>query len=276
MPKAQKRSIFFISDSTGITVEMLGHSLLAQFKNQNFHQVTLPFVNSTEKAHKAAQTITEAAQIDTSRPIVFSTLIHKDIVDIISATNCLFFDYLRQFIAPLEAELGLRASRAVGSLHSDYDPAQYFGRMNAINFSLTHDDGLGLSDLNTADVVLCGVSRCGKTPTCLYLAMQFGIKAANYPFIPEDLTGKELPKILHPCRSKLFGLTIDPIRLQQVRRERRADSQYCALENCEFEIKAAERIMRGAGLQILDTTAKSIEELATTILQLGKFERNIY
>ena len=116
-------------------------------------------------------------------------------------------------------------------------------------------------------MILVGVSRCGKTPTSLYLAMQYAIKAANFPLIPEDFDRGQLPATLQPYRKKLFGLTIQPERLSEVRNERRPGSQYASLEQCRDEVAAAERMMRREGISWLSTTTKSIEEISTTIME---------
>ena len=271
-----KRSAFFISDRTGITAEMLGHSLLTQFDTIAFNEITLPFVDSVEKAHATVAQINAQAVKDGLRPLSFSTLVNNEISAVVATANALFLDCFEIFIAPMERELGVHASHTVGRSHSASDFVNYHHRIEAVNYSLSHDDGVSARDLTEADVILVGVSRCGKTPTCLYLSMQFGIRAANYPLIPEDFSSMQLPGQLKALRKRLYGLTIKPDRLQQIRNERRPGSTYATLINCEFEVREAESLMRQEGIPYLDTTSKSVEELATTILQEAKLLRRVY
>jgi hypothetical protein len=273
---AQKRTAFFVSDRTGITAEMLGHSLLTQFDEVPFNEVTLPFVDSVDKAHEAVRRINEQATHDGTRPIVISTLARTEIAQVVGTANALFLDCFEIFISPLERELGKSASHVIGRTHNVSDFVNYHHRIESVNYTLSHDDGLSSRELGDADVILIGVSRSGKTPTCLYLAMQFGIRAANYPLIPEDFEMSELPGQLQPLRSKLYGLTIRPERLHRIRTERRPGSKYATLGNCEFEVREAEALMRQEGIPYLDATTKSVEELATTILQEAKLVRRIY
>ena len=271
-----KRTAFFVSDRTGITAEMLGHSLLTQFDGVGFNEVTLPFVDSVEKAQEVVKQINSQAAAEGMRPIVISTLARTEIAQVVGLANALFLDCFEIFISPLERELGLRASHAIGRSHSVSDFVNYHHRIEAVNYTLSHDDGVSTRDLNDADVILVGVSRSGKTPTCLYMAMQFGIRAANYPLIPEDFSSMQLPVRLRTLHGKLHGLTITPERLQQIRTERRPGSQYATLANCEFEVREAEALMRQEGIPYLDATSKSVEELATTILQEARLVRRIY
>jgi regulator of PEP synthase PpsR (kinase-PPPase family) len=273
---AQKRSAFFISDRTGITAEMLGHSLLTQFEMVSFNEITLPFVDTIEKAHVTVTQINEQAAADGARPLVFSTLVNQDISAVVATAEALFLDCFEIFILPLEKELGVPASHAVGRSHSANDFANYHHRIDAVNFALAHDDGVSSRDIAEADIILTGVSRCGKTPTSLYLAMQFGVRAANYPLIPEDFSRMRLPSDVEPLKQRLYGLTIRPERLRQIRNERRPGSLYATLANCEFEVREAETLMRREGVPFLDATSKSVEELATTILQAAKLVRRIY
>jgi regulator of PEP synthase PpsR (kinase-PPPase family) len=271
-----KRTVYFVSDRTGITAQMLGQSILSQFKDVSFHQIALPFVDSIEKAREAAEVINLSAQTSGVRPIVMSTLADSTMAGIIAECDALYLDCLGMFIAPLEIELGMPSSHTIGVAHSTSNWMMYHQRIEAVNFALSHDDGLGTAELDSADVVLVGVSRCGKTPTCLYLALQFGVRAANFPLIPEDLEKHTLPESLRHCRDKLYGLTIDPQRLQQIRSERRANSHYASLENCRAEVRSAERIMQQEQLLVLDTTNQSIEELSALILQKAKLRRQVY
>lgn len=273
---ADQRTVYFISDSTGITAEMLGQSILSQFEPVNFLPITVPFVDTAEKAHAAAAAIDKSARETRSRPLVFSTLVNPELIAIISKTNALFLDCLGMFVNPIEKELGVRSSHTVGLSHAADDVKEYFERMEAVNFTLAHDDGLGATELSSADVVLIGVSRSGKTPTSLYMALQFGIRAANYPLTPEDLDKQELPKYLLDCKSKVYGLTIDPVRLHQIRESRRAGSTYSSLENCRSEVQRAEKFMKQAGVPTFNTTTRSIEELSVMIMQRANLKRHLY
>ncbi|SNS77290.1 hypothetical protein SAMN06265795_106127 [Noviherbaspirillum humi] len=264
-PVAQ-RTVFFVSDGTGITAETFGHSLLSQFELR-FKQIRMPFIDTVEKAHDAVMEINEACRKDGNRPIVFSTLVKSELSQIIRQADGLHMDLIQTFVEPLEQELGVKSTHTIGRSHNIADSEDYKNRIEAINFSLAHDDGQSHQNLEAADVILVGVSRSGKTPTSLYLAMQYGIKAANYPLIPEDFERGKLPSGLLPFRRKIFGLSIAPDRLAEVRNERRPGSKYAAIENCRYEVNEAEKMMRREGIRWLSSTTKSIEEIAAMILQ---------
>ena len=277
MSKPPIRTVFFISDGTGITAETLGHSLLAQFQDCRFRQVRIPFVDDLDKAIDCANQIREAGAEDGVRPIVFSTLVNPVTVEGLRRADAHFIDLFEQFIGPLEQELGIKSTHAVGRFHGIADSTDYKNRIEAINFAMAHDDGVSSDgELAEADVILVGVSRSGKTPTSLYLAMQFGVKAANYPLIPEDFERNVLPGELHKYRNKLFGLTIAPERLSQIRNERRPNSRYASLENCRYEIDAAQKLMRRENIRWLDSTTQSIEEISATILQAVRLDKHSY
>jgi regulator of PEP synthase PpsR (kinase-PPPase family) len=269
------RTVFFVSDGTGITAETFGHSLLSQFE-MRFRQIRLPFIDTLDKAYDAARKINEAFATDGQRPIVFSTLVKPDLSNVIRKANGMHMDLIQTFVAPLEQELGLMSTHTIGRSHNIVDSQEYKNRIEAINFSLTHDDGQSHKNLAAADVILVGVSRSGKTPTSLYLAMQYGIKAANYPLIPDDFERGRLPSSLPPFRDKIFGLSITPERLSEIRHERRAGSKYASIENCRYEVNEAELMMKREGIRWLSSTTKSIEEIATTILQEIKPDRRDY
>jgi len=268
------RTVFFVSDGTGITAETFGHAVLTQF-DLRFRQVRLPFIDTLDKAHEANRKINEAAS-DGQRPIVFSTLVKPDLSAVIRQANGMHMDLIQTFVAPLEQELGVKSTHTIGRSHNIVDSEEYKNRIEAINFSLAHDDGQSHKNLAAADVILVGVSRSGKTPTSLYLAMQYGIKAANYPLIPDDFERGKLPSSLPPFRSKIFGLSITPERLSEIRHERRAGSKYASIENCRYEVNEAELMMKREGIRWLSSTTKSIEEIATTILQEIKPDRREY
>jgi regulator of PEP synthase PpsR (kinase-PPPase family) len=269
------RTVFFVSDGTGITAETLGHSVLTQFE-MRFRQIRLPFIDTVDKAHAAARRINEAAEQDGQRPIIFSTLVQSELASVIRQCSGLHMDLFQTFVAPLEQELRVKSTHTIGRIHNVVDTEEYKNRIEAINFSLAHDDGQSHKNLAEADVILVGVSRSGKTPTSLYLAMQYGIKAANYPLIPDDFERGKLPSALPPFKHKIFGLTITPERLSEIRNERRAGSKYASLENCRYEVNEAEAPMRREGIRWLSSTTKSIEEISTTILQEIKPDRREY
>jgi regulator of PEP synthase PpsR (kinase-PPPase family) len=272
---ANRRTVFFVSDGTGITAQMLGHSLLTQFEGVQFNQVTLPFVDSTERAEECVARISAEAR-GNGQPIVFSTLVNNDVREVVRRADALVIDFFESFIDPLEAELGIRSSHTIGRSHSAMDKQEYAQRMEAINFSMAHDDGASHRELGQADVILIGVSRSGKTPTSLYLALQFGVKAANYPLIPEDFHRAKLPEALRAQKPRLYGLTIAPERLHEIRKERRPGSRYADLDNCRFEVAEAEALMRREGIRSINSTTKSIEEIATTILRELRIHRHVY
>ena len=264
---AIKRTIFFVSDGTGLTAEALGHSLLTQFEDVEFTQIRIPFLDNTDKAREAVDRINATGEKDGMRPIVFTTLVNQDLAAIVHQADAYSLSFFETFLAPLEAELGVKSSHTVGRSHGSADSSDYKKRIESINYTLAHDDGITDRDLEQADVVLVAVSRCGKTPTSLYLAMQFGLKAANFPLIPEDFDRGRLPGTLEKHRPKLFGLTIQPERLASIREERRPNSRYASLANCRHEVIEAEKMMRREGIRWLDSSSKSIEEIATTVLQ---------
>jgi regulator of PEP synthase PpsR (kinase-PPPase family) len=271
------RTVFFVSDGTGITAETFGNSILNQFPAKPRH-VRRPFIDTVDKAAAVVEEINAVTEREGKRSIVFITLIDDAVRSIVTGAGCkgMVLDMFRTFVEPLEQELGVKSNHRVGRFSDASDSAEYNNRIEAINFSLAHDDGQSARNLDIADVILLGVSRSGKTPTSLYLAMQHGIKAANYPLIPEDFERGHLPKPLQPFKRKCFGLTIDPERLSQIRHERRPDSKYAALANCRYEVSAAESMMRREGIAWLSSTHKSIEEIATTILRDLRPDRLIY
>jgi regulator of PEP synthase PpsR (kinase-PPPase family) len=269
------RTVFFISDGTGITAEMLGHSLLTQFEGIRFNQTVIPFVDSVEKAQGCVERLAQAAQVTGTRPIVFTTLVDQSIREIIRQADCLVLDFFENFLDPLEAELKAKSTHTVGRTHG-HGNKDYQERIEAINFSLAHDDGQSARELDKADVILVGVSRSGKTPTSLYMALQFGIKVANCPLIPEDFERGQLPTALEKHRQKLYGLTIAPERLAEIRNERRPGSKYASLENCRHEIARAEAMMKRYDIPWLNSTTRSIEEIAAKILQDIRLERRVF
>ena len=273
---SDQRSVFFLSDRTGITAETLGHSLLTQFEGVTFRKTTLAFLDTVEKGHEAVAKINQAAIQDGAKPLLFSTLLDDEVREIIDTSDGLLLDFFDTFINPLELELGIHSAHAAGRSHGMGVYSDYKARIDAVNFAMGSDDGNTLRDFPDAEVILIGVSRSGKTPTSLYLALQYGIHAANYPIIDEDLESPRLPECLRPYRDKLFALTISPERLQQIRSERRPDSTYASIQQCRYEVRAAEAMFRAENIPHLDTSAVSIEEIATTILQQAGLKRRLY
>ena len=270
------RTAFFISDGTGITAETFGNAILAQFDFKP-RRVRLPFVDTPDKAHQAVRQINHVAELEGKKPLVFTTVVDRQTLSIIQeGCKGMLMDMFGTFVQPLEHELAIKSHHRVGRFSDVSKSREYHDRIEAINYSLAHDDGQSNRDLTAADVILVGVSRSGKTPTSLYLAMQHGLKAANYPLIPEDFDRRQLPPALAPHKKKLFGLTIAPERLSEIRSERRPESRYADLQNCRMEVAEAEAMMRRAGIRWLSTTTKSIEEIATTILQEVRPERLSY
>ncbi|SDA20240.1 hypothetical protein SAMN05216315_11323 [Nitrosospira sp. Nsp18] len=271
-----QRTAFFLSDRTGISVETLGHSLLRQFDNVQFEEIALPYLDTREKVAAAAGQNSARANADGVRPLVFSTFVNPEFRLILGSVNALHLDCFSIFIGQMEAELGVHSSHTVGLSHRVDSAVDHLPRIEAIKYTLEHDDGLSQKNWHKADITPIGVSRTGKTPTCLYLALQYGIFAANYPLIPEDFNCLGLPAQLRDIRHTLYGFTIDPARLHRMRSERKPDSEYASLKNCQYEVREAETLMRREGISYLDATSKSIEELATAVLHQAKLERKIY
>jgi len=268
-----KRTVFFVSDQTGVTAETMGHSLLTQFDGLEFSAVTLPFISTVDKAEEAVTRIDAQARKDGARPVVFSTLVNDEVREIVMRANCLYLDFFEAFLGPMEQELGQASSHALGRAHGMTDVAAYTARINATNFALANDDGSANRDYERADVILIGVSRSGKTPTCVYMALQYGVYAANYPLVDDDLESGRIPALLEPFRAKLFGLTILPDRLHQIRQERRPDSRYASVTQCNYEVRAAEKLFDRYGIPYLDTTDTSIEEIASRVLERKSIAR---
>ena len=272
---SQPRPVFFISDGTGITAETIGHSLLTQFNGTDFRTLRIPFVDTLEKAQAAAAEIRAAGERAGWRPIVVNSAVNQDLSAVLVGSGALMLDIFAPFILPLEQELGTKRQPRMGRAHGMVDFAAYETRINATNYALTHDDGIDL-DYDEADLILVGVSRSGKTPTCLYLALHYGVKAANYPLTEDDLSGDGLPKRLKAHKRKVFGLTIDPVRLQQIRNERKPGSRYATLEQCRKEVALAEMLFRAENLPNLSTTHTSIEEIASKVLAQFGIQRHMF
>lgn len=269
-----RRTVFCVSDHTGVTAETFAHSLMSRFESVVPAYITRPFVDTVEKARELVDEIDQVAGTG-ERPIVFSTLTDKVLWDVLHESEALVLGMFEFFVDRLSSELDVEASKGVGRYHSINDTATYQLRLDAVDFALMTDDGVGLRHYPAADVVLVGVSRVGKTPTCLYLSMQYGIRAANYPLTVDDPSVTQLPEAIAALRDRLFGLTIDPIRLHQIRQKRRPDSPYSSLERCTEEVGRAERLLRSNGVATLDTTARSIEEITATIIEEADLVRRL-
>ena len=269
-----KRSIFYISDRTGITAEALGQALITQFGDQKFDETTLPFTDTPDKVLAAVKRINEAGQKDGIRPIIFDTVISPELRNILMQADALLLDFFHTFIGPLEEEFSSKSSFSVGKVHALEDVQAYDHRIDAVNFSLNNDDGATTRNYQDADLIIIGVSRCGKTPTSLYISMQFGLKVANYPFIAEDMDNLKLPKELAIHKEKLFGLTIFPERLHDIRTERRPNSQYASQPQCQLEVRAVEALYRREKIPFLNVTSRSIEEISTKILAQCNLNRH--
>jgi [pyruvate, water dikinase]-phosphate phosphotransferase / [pyruvate, water dikinase] kinase len=269
-----RRTVYFVSDLTGITAEQLGNSLLAHFEGADIRAVTLPFIDSPEKARKVAEIIDRTAETDGRPPIVFSTLFIPDLRAIVKSANGLTLDLFDTFLEPLERGLGLKSVHSQKRPQDISESQAYNFRIRATDFALATDDGRGERLYSQADLILLGVSRSGKTPTCLYLALHYGIFAANYPLDEDDFESTALPKTIAPYRGKLYGVTISPERLRSIRLERRAAGRYASPQQVSFELRAAESLYSRYGIPFVDATHSSIEEIASTILSDTGLERH--
>lgn len=265
----QKRTVFFISDSTGITAKTLGQSVLSQFDNIPLDQIVIPYVDDAEKAQAAIRRIEQAQLADGVAPIIFDTVINRELNAILSKAPGCRFDILNTYLKPLEQELGIQSSDRVGKAHGRASDPEYKDRIDAVHFAMENDDGANIRYYDKADLILIGVSRCGKTPTSLYLALQFGIFTANYPITEDDMDEIDLPKHLKAHKEKLFGLTTDPERLSVIRNERRANSRYASIRQCEYEVKTAEAIYRRFGIPFINTADYSVEEISAKIIDIS-------
>lgn len=269
-----RRTAFFISDSTGITAEVMGESLLSHFRDIDFKRHSLSFIDCESKALFAVEQINRAADVDGQAPIIFETLISQNLRDIILSSKGFCVDVINTFLAPLEKALDAPSSYNIGRPKIATENDRYNRRIEAIHFALNNDDGGRLNRYCDADVILIGVSRSGKTPTSLYLALQFGIYAANYPLTEDDLESTGLPKALKEHQAKLFGLTIDPDRLSAIRSERLDDSHYSSHRQCRREVEETLAMFETYNIPIIDTTDISIEEISTRIINQTGIKRH--
>lgn len=268
-----KRTAFFISDGTGITAEALGHSLLAQFDKIHFEKKTFPYIDSVVKAQEVVAAINKAGATDGNKPIIFDTVVDQGIREALAQADGFFIDIFGTFLNSLEKELDINSSYQVGKSHSIAQSSNYERRIEAVNYALDNDDGARIRYYDQADVILVGVSRSGKTPTCLYLALHYGVKAANYPITEEDIELNKLPAPLAPYKDKLFGLTIDPDRLAIIRNERRPNSRYSSIKQCNYEVEEVELLYRNEKIPFMNTTDYSVEEIATRVIVTAGLSR---
>ncbi len=271
---AGPRLVYCVSDHTGVTAEVIAHSLVTRFEGVQAQYATRPFVDDVAKVEALVNEINTAAA-NGQAPIVFSTIIDPDIGQMLKRADAVVVGLFEPFVERLSAEFGLSPTTAVGTYHSVSNAAVYQMRLDAVEFALATDDGLGLDRYAEADVIVTGVSRVGKTPTCLYLAMQYGVRAANFPLTSEVLDKRQFNDVLEAHSSRLFGLTIDPVQLYQIRQKRRPDSGYASLEKCTEELEIAEWLFRRRRVPFVDTTVRSIEEISATILEQAKLERRV-
>ena len=263
-----RRTVFCVSDHTGVTAEAFAHSLMSRFDDVDARYVVRSFASDAERVTSVVAEIRNAAEAG-EKPVVFSTITNQAMRELLKGSGALVLGLFDYFIDELAAELGSSASAKVGSYHGIRDLAKYQTRLDAVDFSLATDDGLGTKSYGQADAILIGVSRVGKTPTSLFMAMHHGLFAANYPLADQDLDSSRLPGPLQDHRHKLFALTIDPVRLHQIRSKRRPDSTYAALAACTVEVSSAERLFRRERIPTTNTTTRSIEEIAATIVSFA-------
>ena len=267
-----KRSVFFVSDGTGITAESFGQSLLAQFEGLEVRHTTLPYINNVTKASEALALIQSATVSDDAPPLLFMTVVDDEVHTILQECTAYTVDLFASFMPGLEKELGKHALYRIGQKRSTASGNEtYHRRIEAVQFALENDDGTHTRHYEKADIILLGASRSGKTPTCIYLGLQFGIYAANYPITEDDLEeGIRLPKFLTAYKAKLFGLTIDPERLAGIRHERKPNSRYASNRQCQYEVRSIEHLYEQSSVKYINTTDYSVEEIATRIMALAK------
>ena len=260
------RQVYFLSNGTAITAETLGQSLLAQFPDIEFKAHTIPFVNTPEKARQVCQEIDKDTDETNQLPIIISTMADPELKAIIHQSKALILDPFNDFLPRLEEILDRSSLNEANRSHRVSNSSLYESRINAIDYSLMHDDGAKIRNYNESDIILLGVSRTGKTPSCLYLALQFGLKAANYPITEEDMDTTQLPNPVKDFKDRLYGLTTDVNRLVNIRQQRRPNSRYASIEQCRFEIKAVEEIYQRNGIHYLNTSTMSVEEISARIV----------
>ncbi len=267
-----RQLVYFLSNGTAITAETLGLSLLAQFPDRHFQTRTVPFVDTLEKAHAVSDEIGRDGDAAGQLPIVICTMGDEALMRIVRQTRALVIDPFGDILPRLEKVLAAEHHQP-GQSHRTVNPSLYESRIEAIDYAMVHDDGGKTQNYDQADIILIGVSRSGKTPSCLYLALQFGIRAANYPLTEEDMESEKLPLPLSPYRDRLYGLTTDLNRLVNIRQARRPNSRYSSLKQCRYELRAAEEMYRRHGINYINTAEMSVEEIAARIIRDNNLHR---
>ena len=265
-PEPRVVPVFFLSDSTGISAETMGNALLIQFPDLRFERRLIPFISSVEEARKVVEVL-DAAAAGPVTPLAFSTTALTEIREELHKSVCPLIDFFDLHMSRVEAILGVTGMRVAARLHGMGDVQRYNQRMAAVEYAIEHDDGQSMRALDKADVILLGPSRCGKTPTTMYLALQHGVFVANYPLVEEDFDSRDLPRPVAGLRDRLFGLTTTPGRLTEVRQQRRPNSRYASLEQCTYELRRAEAMYAANRLPVINSTTKSVEEMSTLIVQ---------
>ena len=271
---ADNYTVYFVSESTAITSKALGSSLLSQFPGATFERHLVPFINTVDRAIEFIADI-EQVYISTGKyPIVFATMPDPEIDALFKLAHCHYYELFVDFVNKLSSDINLTSVKQSGLQHGLVNRRMYDNRIDIVNYTLSHDDAISLNNLSLADVILVGVSRSGKTPTCLYLALHFGIRAANYPLTADDFNRQDFPQPIKDNLDKLLALTILPNRLSEIRMKRSPGSQYALLANCQSEIRSALKLFSRYNLEVLDTTSSSIEELAARIMRVRDLEPN--
>jgi regulator of PEP synthase PpsR (kinase-PPPase family) len=264
-----RRAAFFVSDSTGVTAGTLGNALLANFPAISFERHTIPFVDTEAGAENVRREIERAAARGAA-PIVFTTVKQAELRDIVARSGAVIIDLLAGHLTEVEQALETTASEQLGQYHGVGDMERYLERMRAVEYAIEHDDGQSARALDIADVIIIAPSRCGKTPTTMYLALQYGLLVANYPLTDDDFPTDGLPRSVATYARRCFGLTTTPLRLSQVRHERRPSSRYASLEQCTLELRRAEDLYRRNHVPFLNSSTKSVEEMSAVIMQTMK------
>ncbi|ENI4127611.1 kinase/pyrophosphorylase [Vibrio fluvialis] len=272
----QSRDVFYVSDGTAITCETLGHVVLGQFSFVP-NEKTFPFVETDDKLSELIKQIEHSFQRNGVRPLVFFSIVIPEFRSRLLNAPAHCYDVLESIVQRVKDDIQmeptpkLQRSRSVGK-----DSNTYFDRIAAIEYTLAHDDGISTKGLDQADVILLGVSRSGKTPTSLYMAMQFGLRVVNYPFIVDDIRALKLLPEFEIHRHKLFGLTIDPERLTEIRENRLSGSDYASTEQCQTELATVEALFRREAIPYINTSSLSVEEISTRILEKAGLKRRLF
>ena len=258
------KDIYYVSDSTGILSTNLGQSLLCQFPEIHFHEEQFPFIRSVKEARATLKYILKNS--GGRSPIIFSTIMLPEVLKVFDTPEVELFDMYVAFLDRLERSLEVQPLRLPG-FYRHTDNVSISKRVEAIHYTLEHDDGTKIDELDDADVILVGVSRSGKTPASVYLATQMGLKAANFPLTIEFLTQYSLPEAIKRNIKRTVGLTTSPEMLRKVREKRYAASNYAKLVTCLEELDQAKNIFLKNKIPVVNTEGKSIEETATQIMQ---------